>query len=201
MVYFCKNRNFQIEAKKNENFKRVPSKIVIKNPKLPEQHQQKQQILFLPQHVSNSFQKAPPQFISNTLRKSITSQRSSHANTTNTNTNSTTITKYNEFNSTPEQYQQQQQKFIYQINSEMNNEELIHYRNNSIKRIPNYDNYINMNQKLFYHVQLMQNQQLQQQQHLLSHNPDSNDDDMIDWSDSSSNISRPYAKIQYSAKE
>ena len=83
----------------------------------------------------------------------------------------------------------------------MNNEELIHYRNNSIKRIPNYDNYINMNQKLFYHVQLMQNQQLQQQQHLLSHNPDSNDDDMIDWSDSSSNISRPYAKIQYSAKE
>jgi len=96
--------------------------------------------------------------------------------TTNTNTNSTTITKLNDLNYTPEtilmlknQQQNHQLKLIYQLND-------------NPRRVPDYDNYMNIKQ---------QQQQVSNTAYL------SIDDDMIGWSDSSSNISRPYAKIHY----
>ena len=137
---------------------------------------QQQQQLKQPQHqFKTHYYPAAPQFntFSSSLRKSITSQRSSHVNTTsNTNTNSTTITKLNDLNYTPET--------ILLLNNQQNqNLKLIYQLNDNTRRVPEYDNYKNIKQQLSNTASL------------------SIDDDMIDWSDSSSNISRPYAKIQY----
>ena len=168
-IYFCKNKSHEFENKSTKQ-----QKIIHNKPRLQQQQQQQVQLLQNHQH--------PPAFsVPNSLRKSITSQRSSHVNTTNTNTNSTTVTKLVDLNSSPESYlllnnqqqqQQQQIRLLYQLNNNTENN----------RRVPEYDNY--------------------KQHHFQSNAVSlSIDDDMIDWSDSSSNMSRPYAKIHYNNKD